>query len=81
MNIIAKKDLIPGAWYLAASIQRGMPIGWWDDHKQKFICIKPPTFGQYSIYEMNHIEDDDGYVCFEPVSKIELPKTSRPIIK
>lgn len=72
LAIIPKAELKDGAYYVGKKNQRGMSIGLWDDKKQKFQCIKPPQFGQFSLYEMNHIEDDDGFVCFEPVIKIEL---------
>jgi hypothetical protein len=72
MPVINMKDLKDGAYYIGKSYQRGMPIGLWDGMKKKFQCIKPPEFGRFSLYEMNHIEEDDGFVCFEPVVKIEL---------
>jgi hypothetical protein len=72
MPTIKKDELIDGAYYVGKGNQRGMPIGLWDKKKGKFQCIKPPKFGRFSLYEMNHIEDDDGFVCFEPVVKIEL---------
>ena len=74
MTIIPKSELKDGGYYLGKTYQRGMPIGLWDAHKNVFQCIKPPQFGQFCIYEMHHIEDDDGFVCFEPVSKIETNK-------
>jgi hypothetical protein len=72
LQSILKAELKDGGYYVGRTNQRGMPIGMWDDKKGRFICIKPPKFGQHSIYEMNHIEDDDGFVCFEPVIKIEI---------
>jgi hypothetical protein len=70
--VIPVSELKDGGYYIGKTYQRGMPIGMWDDRKKHFICIKPPQFGQFSLYEMNHIENDDGFVCFEPVEKIEL---------
>lgn len=69
---LPKSSLQDGAWYVGRTNQRGMPIGKWDEKKGVFICIKPPKFGQHSLYEMKHIENDDGFVCFEPVYKIDL---------
>lgn len=70
--IIKKADLKDGGYYIGRTNQRGMPVGLWDTKKEKFQCIKPPEFGIFSLYEMNHIEDDNGFVCFEPVEKIEI---------
>jgi len=72
LPVIKKSELADGSWYIGKTNQRGMPIGQWDGIKQKFLCIKPPKFGMSSLYEMNHLEDDDGFVCFEPVIIIEL---------
>lgn len=72
LPILKKAELKDGAYYIGRTDQRGMPIGLWDAKKEKFQCIKPPQFGQFSLYEMNHIEDDNGFICFEPVVKIEL---------
>jgi len=69
---ISMKDLKDGCWYVGRTYQRGMPIGQWDSHKEVFQCIKPPQFGQFSIYEMNHIEKDNGFVLFDPVIQISL---------
>lgn len=72
LPIIVKNDLKDGRYYVGRTLQRGMPIGLWDSHKQVFQCIKPPKFGNFSLYEMKHIEDDEGFVCFEPVKQIEV---------
>lgn len=70
--MISKKDLLDGRYYIGRTIQRGMPIGRWDSKMSVFVCIKPPEFGQYSIYEMPHSDDKSGeYVCFEPVKLID----------
>lgn len=68
--MIPKKYLISGRYYLGRTNQRSMPLGIWDGEKNKFICIKKPEFGMYSIYEMNHAEDDNGFVLFEPIEEI-----------
>lgn len=71
MPTITISELKDGSYYVGRTNQRGMPIGMWEARKQKFLCIKT-EMGGYTIYEMNHIEKDDGFVCFEPVAKIEI---------
>jgi len=71
-NVIPKRELKDGRYYIGKTYQRGMPVGLWDAKKDKFQCIKPPQFGIFSLYEMNHIEDEDGFVCFEPIKEIDL---------
>lgn len=72
LPIIGKAELKDGRYYIGRTLQRGMPIGIWDAKKEKFQCIKLPKFGNFSLYEMNHIEDDDGFVCFEPCKLLEI---------
>lgn len=70
MEVIKKTDLKNCHYYRGKTRQRGMPIGLWSAEKQVFICIKPAEFGTFQLYEMNHTEDNDGYVCFEPVEDL-----------
>lgn len=64
---MAKKELTHGHYYVNGNKGRGMKVGMWDSDKERFICIKPPKFGVYTIYEMPHEEDDAGYAIFQPI--------------
>lgn len=66
-GIIAKKDLIDGAYYVNRNKGRGMKVGEWSKNKNCFICIKPPKFGKHFVHEMPHTEDDAGMAIFEPI--------------
>jgi hypothetical protein len=70
-KIIPKSKLIDGHYYIGRTFQRGMPIGMWDASEEKFWCIRMEYNIGYVTY-INHIEDDNGLVCFEPVKEIEL---------
>ena len=70
--VIPKKDLVNSVYYIGRTYQRGMPIGIWNKEKDCFLCVHECGFGMYEVYEMKHIEDDKGTVCFEPVNTIEI---------
>lgn len=78
-KVIIKSNLIEGHWYINRNNGRGMRIGMWDG--KMFHCIKGPKFGQYSEYLMNHVENDDGYVLFEPIIDLEYILDENPSIK
>ncbi len=71
-KIIPKSELIDGHYYIGKTFQRGMPIGQWSKFNDKFLCIHDAGFGQIEVYLMPHIENDNGLVCFGPVTEIEL---------
>lgn len=71
-RIISKSELIDGHYYIAKTFQRGMPIGLWDADEECFLCILKRGTEIPHTYAMNHIEDDNGSLFFEPVKEIEL---------
>lgn len=68
LKVIPKSELKEGHWYINKNNGRGMRVGMWDG--AKFRTFKGPKFGMYSEYNMVHVEDDDGYVVFEPIQDI-----------
>jgi len=71
IGVIKKEDLESGSYYWG--ICRNSEIAMWDKDCNSFwyMRTKCPDFKPF-IDSINHLEDDDGYDLFIPLSKIEL---------
>ena len=63
---IAKKDLVPGAWYLGQSRSTNV-AQYWPQGGFHYIRYK---LGDTFVDNINHFEDDNGYDLFIPFKLI-----------
>jgi hypothetical protein len=69
---IPKSMLQDGHYYLNKNDKLDLQVGKWDSQRQQFFCINGPEFGAYSLYALNHQEDGNGDLTFEPVLDITM---------
>jgi len=68
IRMISLEDMQPYAWY--RGVCRNATIAQWLPNKKKFIYIRH-KFGGQLLETINHMEDDNGFDCFIPLSRIE----------
>ena len=74
--MIAKKDLIHGAYYWGSC--RNAQTARWNGITEKFVYWRH-TFGKRYVEDINHPEDDNGFDLFVPTEEVTCGTPSIPL--
>ena len=70
-KVIPVNEMIHGHYYYNRQFSRGMRVGMWDEELKKFMCLhclgKYQKKNTYEVYQMNHVDNDDGFAVFAPI--------------